>query len=360
MTVQEKFSIKVHKDEEKSHAQIEGIIPKHEIESVKKSVLKQLKSKRKIDGFRDGNAPLEIVEKEVGSLEVWRQSAQEVITKNFAEIIAEKKIVPLGNPQMQITSIADKSDVSFTIRFYTMPEVQLPEYKALIGNLKKPEKPEEATDDEVQQVVIDVQKGLYKKAHPEKDLPKDSKDLPKITDAYVQEISQQYKNVESFLRGVRESITKEKALQTRALFRQKIIDTIMENTKINIPEIMIKEESKRAYEDMKKHAEHFNTTIDEYLKAQNMTEEKLWDQLKDDAAKRAKTQMIMNAISIKDHIHANKDEVEKEIERFKKRETGMDENQLHTYIETLLTNEAVIQSLEKIVEESYSQPKEKN
>lgn len=354
MTIQEKFSIRTQKDEDKSHAKIEGVIPKGEIEGVKKAVLERLKKKKKVDGFRDGNAPAHIMEKEIGSLEIWRQSAQEVITKNFAEIMAEEKMVPLGRPQMQITSITDKSDVSFSIQFYTMPEINLPEYKTLIGRLEKPEEPKGATDEEVQKVVTDVQKDLYRKAHPEKDIPKDKKNLPEITDEYIREISQQYKNVESFLRGVRESITKEKALQARALFRQKILDTVIENTKINIPKIMIEEDSKRAYEDIKKHAEHFNTTIEEYLKAQNMTEKKLWEQIRSDADRRAKAQLVMNAISAQEHIHADKDEVKREVERFKKKETGMDENQLHTYIETLLTNEAVVQALEKIVIEPTS------
>lgn len=358
MTIQEKFSIKTHKDAEKSHARIDGVIPKDDIEAARKTILGRLGKEKKIDGFRDGHAPTEIIEREVGSLEIWRQSAQEVITKNFAEIIAEEKIVPLGHPQMQITSIADRSDVSFYIQFHILPEVSLPEYKTFIKNMEKPEEPKEATNNEVQQVVIDIRKGIYKKAHPEKDLPSDENNLPELTDTYIQEVSQQYRDVESFLQGVRESITKEKALQARALFRQKILDTIAEKTAINIPEIMIEEESKRAYEDLKAQAEHFNTTIEEYLKAQKITKEKLWEQLKNDAKKRAKMQLIMNTISIQEHIHANKKEVEKEVERFKKRETGMNENQLYTYVETLLTNEAVIQSLEKIVTEQEENPKQ--
>ena len=349
MSIQEKFSIQIHKDSEKSHAKIEGVAPKGAIEEVREEVLRQIGEKKKIDGFREGNAPPEIVEREVGSLEVWQQSAQEVITKNFPEIVASEKMVPLGQPHMQITSIADRGDVSFQIQCYIMPEITLPEYKTILQNLQKPEEPKEASDEEVRQVVLDVKKGLYKKAHPEKDFPKDNNDLPEITDAYVQEISQQYKSVDDFMKGVRESIIKEKALEARASFRQKILDTIMDSTTINLPEIMIEEESKRAYEDMKSQAEHFNTTIEEYLKAQNMSEGKLWEQLRNDARKRAKIQLIMNAISAKESIYANQEEVKKEVERFKKKQTDMTDEQLHTYITSLLTNEAVIQSLEKMV-----------
>ena len=348
MTTQEQFSIQTQKDDEKAHTKIEGVVPKEMIEKVRNEVLKKIGEKKKIDGFREGKAPPDIIEREVGSLEVWRQSAQEVIMKNFAEIVAQEKVIPLGQPQLQITNIADKSDVSFQVQCYIMPEVTLPDYKALLQKLEKPEEPKSATDEEVEQTITDIRKGLYKKAHPEKDLPKDDNDLPDLTDAYIQEVSQQHKDIESFKKGVRESITQEKVLQTRALFRQKILDTITENTTITIPEIMIEEESKRAYEEMKAHAQHFNTTIEEYLKAQNMSEGKLWEQLRDDARKRARVQLIMNTISTQENIHAKIDEVEKEVERFKKKQTDMTDEQLHTYITTLLTNEAVIQSLEKI------------
>lgn len=351
MTTQESISVKTTKDKEKSHATIEGVIPKEKIKSVYGEVIKRLGKEKKINGFREGSAPPEVIEKEVGSIEVWRQSAQEVVIQSFPEIVAKEEVVPLGSPEMQITKIADKGDVSFKMSFYTMPEINLPEYRPLIQQLEKPAEPEEATDEEVQQVITDVRKDLYKRAHPEKDFPKDEKDLPTLTDAYIKEISKKYNDIESFKKGVRESITHEKALQERAKFRQKILDTVVEGTTVILPEIIVEEESKRARKEMEERAKQFGTTVEEYLKAQNMTEEKLQEDIKTDAKKRAKTQLILNAISAKESIHASKDEVEKEVKRFKERETGMDERQLNTYIETLLTNEAVIQSLENMVKD---------
>ena len=82
-----------------------------------------------------------------------------------------------------------------------------------------------------------------------------------------------------------------------------------------------------------------------------MSEGRLWERLRDEARKRAKIQLLLNTISTKEHIHANIDEVQQEVERFKKKQTDMTDEQIHTYITSLLTNEAVIQSLEKIVAE---------
>ena len=64
----------------------------------------------------------------------------------------------------------------------------------------------------------------------------------------------------------------------------------------------------------------------------------------------------MNAISAKEHIHADKDTIEKEVVRFKERATDMTKEQIYTYIESLLTNEAILQFLEKTARGAVNTP----
>ena len=183
--------------------------------------LSAYKKRKKIDGFRDGTAPLDVIERTVGALEIWRQSAHEVIMQNFPEILATEGLVPLGSPNLSFVSIPNGGDVEFRVSFFTMPKVTLPDYVAIVRQMEGPKEAEAATEEDVQQVVSDVRRSLYKKAHPEKDFPTDDKDLPELTDAYVQEISHQYKDLDGFLKGVRESITQEKKMQEQGRFRQK-------------------------------------------------------------------------------------------------------------------------------------------
>ena len=341
------FSLKITKNEEKSHVEMEGVIPKEKIEEVRSQVLERLGNEKKIDGFREGKAPKELVEQSVGALEVWQSSAKEVVMQHFAEILAAEKLTPLGSPHMAFTSIPVGGDVSFTLQFFTMPEVDISGYDEHIQKVSTPEEPKEATDEEIQVVLTDMRRGLFKKENPDKELPKEEKELPELTDAHIQEVSQQYKDMPSFKKGIAESITREKKIQVRTHFRQQILDAIVEKATIQLPDIIIEEESKRAHEEMKGQAESFGTTIEEYLKAQNMTEEQLWKQLREDAEKRSKTQLIINAISAKENVRASKEDIEKEVERLKTRDKNTNEEQLYMYIESLLTNEAVLQFLEK-------------
>ncbi len=347
MNIQEMFSLTVNADEERSHVEMTGVIPKEKIQEVRSSVLNRLKKEKNMDGFRKGAAPDDIVEKTVGSLEVWRQGAHEVIMRNFPEIVAAEHVAPLGQPQLQLISIPDNGDVTFRISFFTMPRVQLPDYASVVKTVVAPEEITEVSDEDVRQVLLDIRRGIYKREHPDRDPPADEKELPEITDERVREISQQHNDKEGFVTGLRESIIAEKNMQTRMEFRQKLMNAVIAETTVSIPEILIEEEKNRAYEDFKKQAEHFGTTVEKYLEAQGMTEEQLVRQFREDAKKRAQTQLVLNAVSAKEHIHADRESVEKESARFKQRANDMTDEQIHTYIESMLTNEAVLQFLER-------------
>ena len=116
---------------------IEGVVPKDEILSEKQNVLSDLAKEKKIDGFRDGKAPKDVVEKEVGELSVWQQTAQSIISKHFVEILASVKLSPIGQPQLQILSASVNNDVSFKLKLFSMPEVKLGDYKETLKTIEK-------------------------------------------------------------------------------------------------------------------------------------------------------------------------------------------------------------------------------
>ena len=297
-----------------------------------------------------------MVERVVGSLEVWRQSTHEVIMKYFPEIIAHEGLAPIGSPNLQLTAIPDNGDVSFQVTFFTVPKVELPDYCSIMQKLELSTTQEEVSDKEVDDCIVAIRRNLYKKDHPEEEAPVNDADLPELTDEKIREISQQYTDKKTFTEGVRQSLLMEKKAQAKNAMQKKTVDAIMAETTIPIPEIIIEEDSKRAYDDFKKQAEHFGTTVEKYLEEQAMTEEQLRNQFKQEAGDRARIQLLLNAISTKEHIHADKATVEKEVVRFKERATDMTEDQIHTYIESLLTNEAVLQFLEKTARSAVNTP----
>ena len=233
--------------------------------------------------------------------------------------------------------------MSFRMSFYLMPKVELPDdYLSAVQSVEKPDENITASDEDVASVVTDIRRSMYAEAHPDKPAPAEGDPLPELTDAYVQKISGRHTDTESFLRDVRNNITEEKQTRERSVFRKKMLDAILAKTTVSVPAVVIDEDAKRMYEDFQERAVQFGTTVEDYLKAHNLSEEDLHRQMREDAKNRAVTQFLVNAISAKEHIHAKEEDVERNMAEMKKRDSNADDERLRVYIESLLTHEAVL------------------
>ena len=112
---------------------------------------KRLSDKTSIPGFRPGKAPLEMVKSHVGEMTIWQEAAQLAVPKVVHNVIVDKKINTVGQPQIMLDKLAPNNPLVFTAIVALMPEVTLGKWQSL--KLM----PEEVTvtDDEVNKVVLD-------------------------------------------------------------------------------------------------------------------------------------------------------------------------------------------------------------
>ncbi len=348
MKKSEEFKIKKELSNNDMHVDISGVVPKDLISSKKEKVLSDVAKGKKMDGFRSGKVPKNLVEKDMSQLEIWTMSAKEALSENLPSIFLEEKLAPVDIPNITFTKVPNGEDVEFSLSFEVIPLFDLPDYKSILKNVGKMEIAEEATSEDISNALLNVRRGLYKKRNEGMDIPEDESKLPEITDEVVKEISIEHKDVESFKESLLSSITREKGLQKKIEYRQKIIESIMSSTDIKVPEQLVKKEAERSFEELKKEAESLKTTVEKYLEHRKITEEDLNEELEKDALKRIKVQLTMNAVSRKENILPDPVLVQKEVDRFKAKQTGMSEDELRVYISSLLSNEEVMNFLEKI------------
>ena len=86
---------------------------------------------------------------------------------------------------------------------------------------------------------------------------------------------------------------------------------------------------------------------EEYLKHIKKSWEDLRKEWHPDAEKRAKTQLILQKISLEEKIEPNKDQMEKEIKQLMEQHKGADPERVKAYVEMVLVNDAVIKFLEE-------------
>ena len=87
-----------------------------------------LQSKKfKIDGFRPGKVPREIVQREIGPA-IEANFGEKSLNKYYQQALIELKIVPINQAQITELSFKENQDFKFTAIFEVRPEFRLPDY----------------------------------------------------------------------------------------------------------------------------------------------------------------------------------------------------------------------------------------
>ncbi|MEI6362350.1 MAG: trigger factor [Actinomycetes bacterium] len=91
-----------------------------------------------IPGFRKGKVPARIIEQRFGRGAVLEEAVNEAVPKAYDEAIRTNGIVPLGQPEVDVTEIKDGEALHFTAEVDVRPEFELPDYSTLTIEVASP------------------------------------------------------------------------------------------------------------------------------------------------------------------------------------------------------------------------------
>ncbi len=111
-----------------------------DLDDLKQKKLKDISEKVKIAGFRPGKVPMSHVEKLYGK-ETIVEVIEEKVSESSRKVLEEKDLRPAVNPEIKLIgemeeSINDKSDISFSMSFEALPEIEFIDFKKI--KLDKP------------------------------------------------------------------------------------------------------------------------------------------------------------------------------------------------------------------------------
>ncbi|HOZ53490.1 MAG TPA: trigger factor [bacterium] len=144
----------VQKDLEKSQIELTVEVSVEDFTPFISKGAESLSKEIKIEGFRPGKVPVEILKQKIGEMAILEESAKLVINKQIYEVIDEnikdKQVV--GQPEVNITKLAPGNPLEYKIKVITLPEIKLGEYKNFA--FKKEEI--KASEEEVNKVMNDL------------------------------------------------------------------------------------------------------------------------------------------------------------------------------------------------------------
>jgi len=86
---------------------------------------RELSKDIKIEGFRPGHAPYEAVKNKVGEQEILNHAIDKIISHTYFQAIQEKKLEPLGNPEIKIIKLAPANNIIYQAKISLIPQIKL-------------------------------------------------------------------------------------------------------------------------------------------------------------------------------------------------------------------------------------------
>ena len=142
------------------------------------------------------------------------------------------------------------------------------------------------------------------------------KEMPALDDDFVKEASETANTVEEYKAEIREKLEKQADQRAENVFENDVLQQVVENTKIDIPEAMIEEQVNNMIRDMEMRLMYQGMRLDDYLKYTGQTREDLSKMYHDEAERRVRTQLTLEEIRKVEKIEAEEADIDEEMQNF--------------------------------------------
>lgn len=296
------------------------------------------------EGFRKGKAPLNVVRQKVGEDNILNNAAQLAVSDAFASAVKEHNLETVGQPEIQITKMAEGNPLEFKIKTSTVPEIKLPDYKAIAEKVER--KGVELKDEDVEKAMEWLKKSRKGKDGKEQEL----------TDEFAKTIGN-FENMEALKKNIKEGLRQEKEVAEKQRLRQEALDNIAKETKIDIPEELLVNEKRNMLENIKQGvSQTLKMEFKDYLLKINKSEQELLDSFSNEAKKRVKNYLILREIAKNENIVPTQEEMEQETQKIlrqyktpREAKKNIDLEQLKEYTELVLKNEKTLELIESFI-----------
>ncbi len=347
----------LNKEEKNKVATVEIEVPADSLESHREAAIKYISKDLEIKGFRKGMAPRKMVEDAIGEMHILEEMAHRAIIDILPTIIDAEKIDALTQPKIAVTKIAKGNPLVFKAEFILMPEITLTDYKKIAKSIK-PESDVKVTDKELNDYIDYVRKSRGEAEHMRKKTSADTAEreaalelkeapIPELNDEFVKTLGE-FKNVDEFKKVLSDNMQAEKEKKAIQKRRMEIVEKIIEESKIELPDAMIDDELHQMMHQFSDELAAAKIGVDDYLKEIKKTKEDMLKEWRPDAVKRVKMNLIIPKIALEEKIEADKEKVKHEAAHLRSHHKDISEERAEAYVTYMLRNDAVFSFLESI------------
>ena len=178
--------------------------------------------------------------------------------------------------------------------------------------------------------------------------------VPKINDEFAKSLGN-FENLEALKKNMRSGLEHEQTHKMSESKRGECIEKIIENTEVEIPEVLIHDEIHKMFHEFEHQIQSMGMNMDQYLEQIKKKREELEKDWEPNAIKRVKSAMALNQIVKEEQIALPSKEIEAEMNKTlqyykdtKDSAKNIDMERLYNYTKGVLENEKVFEMLEKL------------
>ena len=136
--------------------------------------------------------------------------------------------------------------------------------------------------------------------------------LPELNDEFADDVSE-FSTLEEYKADIRKNLEAKKAEKARTEKENKVIDAIIADSDIEIPEPMLRSQQEQIVDEFAQRLQSQGLSIDQYFTYMGTTREKMVEDSKDQADKRIRTRLVLEEIVKAENIVADDEDFEKEL-----------------------------------------------
>ena len=139
------------------------------------------------------------------------------------------------------------------------------------------------------------------------------KQLPELDEDFVGEVSEESDTVEEYREEIRKKLEKRKTDEAKAVKEDAVVDAIIADAKMDIPEAMIETQQRQMVQDYAQRMQSQGISMEQYMQFTGMTGEMLLEQVKPQVMKKIQSRLVLEAVAAAEDIQVTEEEIEEEL-----------------------------------------------
>ena len=138
------------------------------------------------------------------------------------------------------------------------------------------------------------------------------KQLPELDDEFAAEVSE-FDTLAEYKEDVKKNLTEKREKDVKNAKEDAVIDAIIEDAKMDIPEAMIETTQRQMIQEFAQNIQMQGLSIEQYFQFTGLTAEAMMEQVKPQAEKRIKSRLVLEAVVKAENIVATEEDFDNEI-----------------------------------------------